>query len=372
MRPPRRLTLLAPALLLLASPLSSSAQVEARPVLGGMVFVGDAPLTEGTVVLHQLTDETVGELDSVRVGPDGSFSFVLPKAPDPARSDVFFASTRHDGVLYFGPFITMVLQLDSLYEIHAYDTLLAPPEGLPIAVQSRSIFFEPDGSGAWRVTDLFEVRNDRDRTIVARRDGRTWSYPLPKEARNVTAGEGEMSPDVATYEDGALTVRAALPPGQRLFVVRYALDSPFLSIPTPGVTEALDILIREPAPAVEVVGFSLVDRIELEAGSTYRRFSRVDVSQPFVRVIAGKENRPPPVQWIAVILAMILAVSGLVAVRAGGARGAATNGGGRLELLTQVARLDEEFYESDARSNVARRTYDQRRAKLLRRLRSET
>ena len=71
------------------------------------------------------------------------------------------------------------------------------------------------------------------------------------------------------------------------------------------------------------------------------------------------------------ILAMILAVSGLVAVRAGGARVAPTNGGARQELLTQVARLDEDFHASDSRSDAARRTYDQRRAKLLRRLRSE-
>ena len=126
-----------------------------------------------------------------------------------------------------------------------------------------------------------------------------------------------MSFDAATYEEGAVVVRAALPPGERLFVVRYGLESPFLSIPTPGVTEAFDILIREPAPALEVESFELFGRIELEAGSTYRRFTSVDVSQPFVRVTESEESRPPPAHWIAVILAMVLTVSGLMAVRAG-------------------------------------------------------
>ena len=338
--------------------------------MGGTAFLGDNALTEGTVVLHHVTEGSQGELDSVRVGPEGSFSFVLPNVPDPARGDVFFASVRHDGVLYFGPAITLALQLDSVYEIHAYDTLLAPAEGVSVSVQSRSLFLEPDVSGDWRVTDLFQLRNDRDRTVVAHEDGRTWSYPLPDEAQNVTAGQGDMSLEAATYEEGAIVVRAALPPGERLFVVRYGLESPFLSIPSPGVTEAFDVLIREPAPALEVEGFQLLGRIELEAGSTYRRFTGIDVSQPFVRVIESEEIRPPPTHWIAVGLAMILTVSGLMAVRAGAGTPAGSDGGGRQELLVRVARLDEDFYASDGRKDSERRAYERRRAELMRRLRS--
>ena len=248
--------------------------------------------------------------------------------------------------------------------------LLAPPEGISVAMQSRNLFFEPDGSGAWRVTDLFQLRNDRDRTVVAREDGHTWSHPLPEEARNVTTGEGEMSFDAATYEGGAVVVRAALPPGERLFVVRYGLESPSLSIPSPGVTEAFDILIREPAPALEVEGFDLLDRLELEAGSTYRRFTSVDFSQPFVRVTEIEEVRPPPAYWIAVILAMVLTVGGLMAVRAGGGTPDGSAGGGRQELLVRVARLDDDFYARDGRPDSERRAYERRRAELLRRLRS--
>lgn len=364
-----------PALLLLAAPAAVRAQVEERPTLSGKAFVGDTALVGGTVVLHHVSDDGQGEVDSLAVGADGTFSFELPNVPDPTRNDVFFASVRHAGVLYFGPAITLAVQLDTLYEVHAYDTVLAPPEGASVALQSRSLFLEPDGAGAWRATDLFQVRNDADRTIVARDGGRTWRYPLPGEARDVSAGEGDLSFSAAEFDSGDLVVSAALPPGERLFVVRYWLDSPFVSFPTPGLTEALDVLVREPAPALDVEGEGIetVGRMELEPGSTYRRFTGMDFAQPFVRVVQSEETGPPPVRWAAVILALVLAAGGLAALR-GGARAPAEASvpasGGRQALLTQVARLDEDFAARATPSVSERRRYEDERTELVRRLRS--
>ncbi|MBT8488746.1 MAG: hypothetical protein KJO65_07995, partial [Gemmatimonadetes bacterium] len=237
--------------LLLAWPGGVAGQLPAAARLEGTAYVGESVMTGGTVVLHRISDGSQGQLDSLRIGEAGTFAFDLPNVPNPAQSDVFFASVRHQGVLYFGPAITSALQLDSIYEIHAFDTLLAPAEGVPVALQSRSVFFEPDSAG-WRVTDLFQVRNDEPRTIVSRSGGRVWSHPLPADARDVTTGEGELAFDAATYEGGELVVRAALPPGERLFVVRYGVDDLEMSLPVGGRTEALDVLVREPAPPLSV------------------------------------------------------------------------------------------------------------------------
>ena len=352
--------------------------MEERPVLAGTVLVGDTAMTDGTVVLHHLSDAGQGQLDSLPVGGDGSFEFVLPNVPDPTRSDVFFASVRHAGVLYFGPAVTTAVQLDSLYEVRAWDTLMAPAEGASVAIQSRSVFLEPDTAGAWRATDLFQIRNDRDRTVVAREGGRTWSYPLPEAATDVAAGEGDLSFEAASYEDGELVVRAALPPGERYFVVRYRLPTPFISFPTPGVTETLDVLVREPAPALEIEGVTPTESIELEPGSTYRRFTGTSFERPFVSVVQGDEPSPPPVQWIAVILALVLAAGGLVALRAGRGPSAAAEGAtdatvdprAREALLMRVARLDEEFHAVAVPSEAERRRYERRRAELMQRLRA--
>ena len=329
-------------------------------------------------MLHHLTQGTQGELDSLAIGADGTFSFRLPRVPDPARSDVYFASIRHDGVLYFGPAITAPIQLDSLYEVHAYDTLVAPPGGAAVAIQSRSIFFEPDTVG-WRVTDLFQIRNDEPRTIVTQAGGLVWSHPLPAGIRNVSTGEGELALDAASYENGDLVVRAALPPGERLFVLRYHVDSPFITIPNSQPAEALDVLIREPAPAVDVEGLELLDRIELEAGSTYLRYTGVDVTAPSVRIVETEVQGPPPVEWISVMLAFVLAGAGLLILRhrpGGSPPGTPVPAGPRAvpaldreALLLEIARLDEDF---EARENTPEQVaaYRQRRAELLRRVRA--
>ena len=238
-------TLLA-AVIAVVTPTQIWAQVEAEPVLHGQVLVGDTLLTEGIVILHEVTNLSQGDVDSMDLGADGAFSFRLPNVPDPSRDDLYFASIRHQGILYFGAAVTDAIQLDSVYQIQTYDTLMVPAGGTELPIQRRNIFFEPDEEGeAWRVTDVFQLRNNADRTLVSALDGTVWSYPLPSGARNFTSGQGELSLDGTSFEDGVVSIRAAIAPGDRVFVMRYLLDDPFISVPTPGTTDSLDVLVRE-------------------------------------------------------------------------------------------------------------------------------
>lgn len=382
--------------LMLAWPTALRGQIVEEATLEGTVFVGDTTMSNGTVVLHRISDGSQGQLDSLRLGAGGAFAFDLPNVPNPAQSDVFFASVRHQGVLYFGPAITSAIELDSIYEIHAYDTLLAPAQGLPVALQSRSVFFEPDSVG-WRVTDLFQVRNDESRTVVARTGGRVWSHPMPDGALDVSTGEGELAFDAATYEGGELVVRAALPPGERLFVVRYRLDDLDLALPVGARTEALDVLVREPAPPLGVDGLELLDRIELEPGSTYLRYSGTELTASEVRITPREETSPPRVEWAAVLLAILLTGAALFILRpsaapagpgagvgvgpagAGGPGRAvghrSPSGGGapvedaRAALIREVALLDERF-DAGGAAEEARAEYEQRREELIARIRT--
>ena len=349
-------------------PTPGEAQVPAEPVLSGRVRLGDAALDSGTVVLHRMSDESGAEVDSTRVRGDGTFTIPLPSVPNPAVGELYFASIRHGGVMYFGTAVTTAVQLDSLYEIQAYDTVVAPAEGVDVTLQARNLFLEPNGD-AWQATDVFQLRNDRDRTVVVRPGGRVWSYPLPENARDVMTGEGEFAPGVVSYEDGDFVVRAALPPGERLFVVRYLLDSPEVTIPTPGETELFDLLVREPAPPLEVDAMQQMESIDLEVGQTFRRYATEHVSTPFVRVVLGEVSEPPPVHWIAVVLALVLAAGGLVALR-GRAGTAPVRIDDRQALLVQLARLDEEFERKSGPSTTAKREYQQRRAELIGRLKT--
>jgi hypothetical protein len=299
---------------------------------------------------------------------NGEFSFTLPGVPNPAMGDIYFASVRHQGVMYFGPAITQAIDLDSLYEIHAYDTLLAPTDGANVVLEARTLFVDPQDQ-SWTITDVFQLRNDFDRTIVARPGGRVWAYPLPPAATDVVMGD-EMSADVSTYDSGSLVVRAALPPGERLFVVRYTLASLEVAIPTPGTTAMLDLLVREPAPALDVPGLTPSEGVQTESGATYRRYAGENVAMPSLQIALGEETSPPPVQWIAVILAGILALGGILALRSRSARApAVARSGTREDFLLEVARLDEEYQRQSSPTEAGTQEYRARRAALLQRLR---
>lgn len=355
-----------------AAPAGISAQVEADPVLNGRALLGDTALTRGTVVLHHLTNTTQGEVDSAAVAPDGSFSFRLPNVPDPDRGDVFFASIRREGVSYFGSFVTTASQLDSVYAIQTYDTLLAPEEGVDLQIEIRTVFFEAV-ENRWRVTDVFQLANSRRRTVVTREPGAVWRYPLAAGAAEFAVGEGDVGPDVIGLEDGDLVLRAPMAPGSRMFVVRYTLDDMFTVIPTPGVIDQFEVLIREPAPLMEVEGLRFLTRVELEVGSTYRRYSGQSVDLASIRLVAIDAPTQPPVKWVAVVLAVLLAGMGLFALRGTGLSLAGETpvspAADRHSLLVQVARLDDDF-DAQADPNAAARTlYERRRRELLRRIR---
>lgn len=337
-------------------------------MLRGRVLVGDSALTAGVVVLHHVAEASQGEIDSTRVSRDGSFSFRLPTVPDPGRSEVYFASVRHSGILYFGTPINTAVQLDSLYEIHAYDTLSAPEGGAGLPVEVRNLFLEADADG-WQVTDLFQVRNDGDRTLVAPEGGSIWRYPLPGGLENPTVAQGEFATGAAAVEDGFLVVRTPLPPGQRLFVVRYHLPDPFLDLPLPGSTETLEILVREPAPAMDAPGLVVGDRVEIEPGTTYRRFSGVNLRDANARLVEAEQPAGPPVRWFAVILGVLLGSVGVWAVqKRAPAVAPVPTGELRRELILEIARSDEAFEANPDPTAEERGAYEAHRAELIRRV----
>jgi len=355
----------------LVSPAGADAQVLADPVLHGRVFVGDTAARGGIVVLHRVSEQSQGEVDSVTVGRDGTFSVRLPAVPDPARSEVYFASVRHSGILYFGQPVNLPVQLDSVYEIHTYDTAMVGLEGQAIPVAAREIFLQTGENQQWDAVDLFQLRNDGPRTLVAQEGGVVWTYPLPDGARDATVSDMGLGAEAAEVREGRLVITAPIPPGERMYVVRYALEDPYVSVPLPHPVEALEILVREPAPPLRADGLQLLDRVELEPGSAYLRFSGTALTGA-VGLERGEEASPPPVGWYSFILALALSAVGVWAVQSGASRGPVpvTPPRGRAALLLEVAKLDEAFDALASPSAEERGLYEARRRDLLRRIRA--
>jgi len=352
-----------------------AAQETEQPELRGRVVVGreETPLPSGTVVLHRIAPDSSGEVDSTRVRRDGSFVLKLPHPPDHARlSEVFLASIRYRDILYFGPALTQRAQLDTLYRIQVFDTVSAPPEGAPLAVSMRTVFVE-HRSGAWRVTDLIQVENEGDRTLVAPADGVVWSYPLPPQASNFEAGESDLPPDAVGFAGDTVRVTAPVPPGQRMFIVRYTLPDPAFTLPLPGRTDRLEILVQEPAPPLELDGMVQQTPVEMSDGGTFRHYVGGPFEDSTLEAVVAPEPFRLPAPWLGVLLGLVLGVVGWMAYRRSGPGVAPEPGAvaaaSRSDLILEIARLDEEFSRLDTPGPEDRRAYETRRALLLERLR---
>jgi hypothetical protein len=83
----------------------------------------------------------------------------------------------------------------------------------------------------------------------------------------------------------------------------------------------------------------------------------------------GEATGPPPVEWIAVLLTLVLAAGGLLAFRGRG-RVAPVPRDDRQALLVRLARLDEDFEREPSTSAAATREYRRRRAELLERIKN--
>lgn len=344
-------------------PRKGAAQEAAQPLLQGVVEQGDgAPLPDAPVVLHRVDPLDAGEIDSIRSDPFGRFTFALPTVPDPGgRGEVYFASVRHDGVVYFGPPVARAVELDSIYRIQVYDTVTAPPSGAPIPLGVRYILAEAVEEG-WQITDLLQLDAIGERTWVPGAEGVTWRYPMPPGIGEVEVGGGDLPGELTRFPEGSVEFTGPLSPGPRQLVVRYLLDSLALTVPLPGGVREMEFLVQEPAPPVRVSGLAASESVEMEPGVRYRRYVGIDLNSGVVQVLEGEEPASLPLEWLAVILGLGLTVVGLVAVRRGVVPG--TRSGGavatgdppptaqpgptvltardrRRRLVLEVARLDE-------------------------------
>ena len=289
------------------------------PVLEGRLYFGENPADSGTVVLHRVTPAEAGPVDSVQVDGDGRFRLRLPSAPVPGSGEVYFVTSRREGILYYGEALTSVERLHEAYHVRTYPARPAPPGGLDLTVAVRNVFLE-EGPLGWRVSDVLEIRNPREVTwITEAGGGPLWRYPLPPGARAARTGQAEVNPEAVRFRDGTLEFMGPLLPGERILLVQYDVEEVTFSLPLPGHTEFLEVLVRDPAPRVHPQGLVARPDVELEEGERYLRWTGENLQD---RVVPIVEGRGAPEQWmtgwVALVVALILAVVGTWAVLRGG------------------------------------------------------
>ncbi len=326
------------------------------------------------MVLHQVSAHASGEVDSVRVEPDGSFQILLPHVPDhAARTDIFFASVLYRGLYYFGSAITDAEQLDSLYTIQAFDTLSVPQGGADLPLTARNLFLERSGTG-WEATDVFQLRHDGDRTLYSPEEGVVWGYPLTRSAREFRVGQADMAPDAIRFLEGRIELLAPLPPGERLLVVRYHIPEREFLLPMPGRTEHMEILVREPGPPAEFPPLQLAGPVELEPGHIFRRYAGEGFMDAEIQGQVAAEAWSFPAEWVGLVLAGILGAAGVYGYRrrrSGVGQPAEKGESRRDQLVVAIASLDEEFSLREDPTPEVLEAYQAERAKLLDKLKRQ-
>lgn len=339
------------------------------PTLQGEVLRSSQPVSRIMVTLHQVSPQSAGQVDSTLTGEAGRFAFVLPTVPgsDPEGGDVYFASVRHDGVLYFGQALNQTAQLDSLYRIEVYDTVSAPPEGRDFPIVARNLLLEEVEDG-WTVVDLFRIQNEGERTVVAREGGIVWSHSLPESARDFQPGESDLAPDAVVFGDGEIRVSSPTPPGERTYLMRYHLPELPFTIPVSEGTQRIEMLVREPAPPLSISGLQQLEPVSIEPESSYRRFAAAEPTGKDIEISEGEEGGMGQVAWFAVILGLVLAAGAVYAVQRRPEATAAGGGPNRNQLLLEIAELDAAFQGREDLSAGARKRYQAERKRLKQRL----
>ena len=350
-----------------AGAVGAATSQEATATLRGRVTLGDVGIGSAIVTLHEVSLGGGSEIDSVLVTDDGSFAFELPRVPDPESGTVFFASTLYEDILYFGIPVNRVVQLDSTYLIRVYETAPAPPGGADLPVSVRNLFLQDMGTG-WSVVDLIQIRNDGFRTLIPADGDAVWSYPLLGGAQDFEVGESDLAEDAVRFADGRMYIAAPVPPGERLYAVRYSVPGHQFVAPLPGRTETIELLVREPAPPTTVTGLQPLPPVEVEEGVTYRRYAGGDMVDDAVGLLMAEERKALPLEWMAVILSLILAWLALYAVYRDPRRATASAADERRKLLREVAILDEAHAREGKLGSKARKAYRRRRNRLLARL----
>lgn len=313
----------APLGLVVAGATPSSEPPAPQESLVGVVVRSSQPLEAGTVVLHRVSVSGGAEVDSVQT-QDGSFDFLLPAQG--GDDDVYFATVEHHGVLYHGPAFTSA-SIPDRYEVEVFDTLWSRGfdtlrHGSPVGdgggrgveyeaaleLEGRTIFLEALDEG-WRVTDLFSLANNTGRTVVAPSAPGTWGHPLPAGVERFEVGHGGDGPSSVMRTAEGLLLSGPVMPGGQLIIVQYILAAPWPRFPLDGSEEWVEVLVREPSPAVVVDRLPFAGRAEVTEGSTYRRYRADLPGLGSVAIESMAEEWTPRPEWAAVLVALALAVA---------------------------------------------------------------
>jgi hypothetical protein len=342
--------------------------VEGRVLRGGGSI--PEPVSGLTVVLHRISADSSGPVDSVRSSAGGGYRFRY-RLEGP-RS-MYIVSARHSGVAYFTSPLREKAVSGPEADVVVFDTT---SRSFPMTVRSRHfVIAPPDADGIRRVVDVFEVANDSARTLVSGSAGpATWRVRLPEGVSDPSSSGGDMPPDAFRFAGGNAELVVPFPPGARQLVLTYAMPAgASLTVPLEHATTTLEVLLEGGGATVSGAGLAAEAPVTME-GRSFQRFvaSQVPAASTFsVSGGGGPGGRAGRLALLAV--AAVAVASGIVLGRR--ARATALEvvvaGSPSDALAREIAALDHVYDAPGETAGPDREAYFARRAGLMARL-SET
>jgi hypothetical protein len=319
--------------------MTAAAQVRAGGHVVRVTASDTTPVAGAKIMLHRISREAQGPIDSVVADARGRFHFRF-------RADtaaVYLVSAGWDGIEYFSS------------PLHTEASL--PDTGLVLAVSDTSstatvttvsrhiVVSKPTADGLRAALEIVVIANAGPATRIAPDTLHpSWTANLPKNVAGFTAGSGDFSSEALVVKHDSVQVFAPIAPGEKQLLYTYALA------PEPGTVSllmadsvgTLNILLEEPGLKVRGGGLVPIDSQVIE-GRTFMKWEG-PVKAGSVITVAFPGNRTA---WVIPALvggiALALIIVGTVAVRRRPARLVATP-----SLIVQLARLDARYAGKEA------------------------
>ena len=283
--------------------------VSGRVLRGGRDTV---PLSNAWVVLHRVTREQGGPIDSVRSDARGRYRMLLR---DPDSAGAYVVSAWYDSLAYF----SLPLNVLGRPAAHVEDIVTFPTtsKGPPIRLERRlATVAAAREDGTREVLEILELENTGQTTRVTKDTLEpTWAGRVPARVGQFRGGQGDISPDAMQFRHDSVIVLGPIPPGpvkQLSYGYSLPMGTRALVIPIDQRTVELNLLVEDTAAAVTAPKLERlgVQEIEQRHFAAYRAGPLAPGDNVEIRLPAGAFRAQTLLPYVIALLAsgMVIAL----------------------------------------------------------------
>jgi hypothetical protein len=299
----------------------STLTAQAPVSVSGRVLRGAArdtvPLANAWVVLHRVTRESGGPVDSVRSDARGRYRMELR---DPDSTGVYVVSAWYDSLAYF----SLPLNVTGRPAVHVEDIVTFPTStsGPPIRLARRlATIAGATEEGTREVLEILELENTGNTTRVTKDTlVPTWAGRVPERAAQFRGGQGDVSPEAMLFRNDSVFVLGPIPPGpakQLSYGYSLAAGTRTLVIPIDQPTVEFNLLVEDTAatvsaPKLESLG---VQELEQRRFAAYRAGPLAPGDKVEIQLPGGRFSAQTLLPYVIAVLAAGMVVALVWALR---------------------------------------------------------